>query len=148
MQRHGKYVGPLSIIVRVALVATQIRILQGVERHTHVRDIFVLCLIVAAVAGAAALFARMDGVPFPLLPYRMRRRMARAARRFRVFTLRDGGLRRRQNQQANRQGNEGPDQHSSRNFLRRHVSLLSGDPCLLFRLWLPCDEVTFGGAIA
>ena len=31
MQRHGKYVGPLSIIVRVALVATRVRILQAGE---------------------------------------------------------------------------------------------------------------------
>jgi hypothetical protein len=94
MQRHGKHVGPLSIIVRVALVATRVRILQGVKRHTRVRGIFVIRLIIAAMTGTAALFARVDGVPLALLPYRVRRRMARAARWLRVFALCNGGLRR------------------------------------------------------
>ena len=116
MQRHGKHVGPLPIIVRVALVATRVRILQRVKRHTRVRGIFVIRSIIAAMTGAAALFARVDGVPFPLLPYRMRRRMARAARRFRVFTLRDGGLRRKQDQHPNCQCDERPDQQPSETF--------------------------------
>jgi hypothetical protein len=148
VQRYSKYLGALLIIVGVALVASQVRILQGVERHTHVRGIFVIRSIIAAMAGAAALFARVDGVPFPLLPYRMRRRMACAAGRLRVFALRDGGLRRKQNQRAKRQCDQGPDQHSSRDFLDKHVSLLAGDPRLLFRLWLLCGEVTFSWAIA
>jgi hypothetical protein len=148
VQRYSKYPGALLIIVGVALMAGQVRILQRVKRHADMCRIFVICSIIAAMTGAAALFARVDGVPFPLLPYRMRRRMARTARRLRVFALRDGGLRHQQNQPANRQYDEGPDQHSSRDFLGRHVSLLAGDPRLLFRLWLLYGEMTFGWAIA
>ncbi len=92
--------GTLLIVVGVALMAGHVRILQRVKRHADVCSIFVIRSIVAAMTGAAALFARVNGVPFPLLPYRMRRRMARTARRLRVFALRDGGLRRKQNHQA------------------------------------------------
>ncbi len=76
VQRHSKYLCTLLIIVRVALVASQVRVLQGVERHTHVRRFLILCLIVATMTGAAALFARVDAVPFALVCYRMRGRVA------------------------------------------------------------------------
>jgi hypothetical protein len=72
MQRDGKYLGALAIVIGVALMARHVSIVQRMKRHASVCSIFVIRLIVAAMTGATALFARVDSVPLALLPYRMR----------------------------------------------------------------------------
>jgi hypothetical protein len=131
VQSHGEYFGALPIVIRVALMARHVSIIQRMKRHADVCRIFVVCSIVAAVTGAAAFFARMDGVPFALLTYGMRLGMARAARRFRVLTLRDGSLWLKQHDQPDCQHAERRNQPDRGHFVRRHVNLLAGDSRLL-----------------
>jgi hypothetical protein len=147
MQRHGKHVGPLSIIVRVALVATRVRILQGVQRHADVRGIFVIRSIIAAMAGTAALFARVDGVPLALLLYRVRRRW---------HVQHDGcGSSHCATAACGANNSNTPIANMMRDPINRARKTFCVDmsaslqvPRLLFRLWLLCGEVTFGWAIA
>jgi hypothetical protein len=147
MQCYGKYLGPLLIVIRVTLVTSQVCILQRMQRHARVRSIFVTRSIITAMTGAAAFFARMDGVPLALLPYRMRRHMTGAARRAWIVALRSGSLWGKQHSQSNGQRHEGRDQQYLRCSWRRHVSLLLSGTRLPFRLGLPDSKVTFGWMI-
>jgi hypothetical protein len=79
VQHHRKHLGTLSIIIRVALVTTRVRIVQGVKRQANVCCFFILRSIIATMAAPAALFACVDGMPFPLIKNGMCRRMTRTA---------------------------------------------------------------------
>jgi sulfite exporter TauE/SafE len=106
MQRHGKHLSTLPIVIRVTLMTRYVSIVQRMKCHADVRGIFVVRAIVAAVTGSAAFFARVNSVPFSFVRYRMCRRMARAARRLGIIALCHGSLWRKQHDQPDCQCDE------------------------------------------
>ncbi len=99
-QRDGNPGGARLIIGRMAVLTTQLRVVQWIRRHPGVGSGLVDGVIVAAMTGAAVYLQRVDGVPFPVFHYRIFPSMTGTARWLRLIILGIGRWRRDQHDQS------------------------------------------------
>jgi hypothetical protein len=81
-QDNGKFFGALLVIIRVALMTTQVSIAQRIGHHSHVRLSFVHRPIIPAMTVPAEIIAGVDDMPLALIRDRIDLGVAGKTRRW------------------------------------------------------------------